>query len=289
MSIMKLIIVGSRYSEESKLLEQESLRQGWQVKVIPIKDVIFKNGLPKLGVFDAILFRAINQHIIPAKIIAKYAKNQGKVIIDELLAESDYDFNKSQMHAKLSFNQVPQPKTYQVFSLANLKLVLNLLSVPLMVKPVQSMRGKGIFRFDCKKDCFNFFKQNRNYNYLIQEWLSSKYYYRVFVINNKVLGAIKRLSLKCNNRPRIPLEQRSKKVILSSNLKNLALSASRACNIEIAGIDIMAKNKKFYVLEVNRAPRFIRFAQVTKFNPAKEIINYLHRKIMRQPAELAGK
>ena len=72
-------------------------------------------------------------------------------------------------------------------------------------------------------------------------------------------------------------------------MKNLALSASRACNIEIAGIDIMAKNKKCYVLEVNRAPRFIRFAHVTKFNPAKEIINYLHRKIMRQPAELAGK
>lgn len=277
---MKLIIIGSRCSEESKLLEQESLKQGWQVKTIPIKDIIFKNGLPKLGAFDAILFRAINQHVVPAKIIAKYAKERGKVIIDELLADSDYDFNKLQMHAKFSFNQVPQPAAYQIFSLANLKLVLNLLSVPLIVKPVQSMRGQGILRFDCKKNCFNFFKQNRKYNYLIQEWLSSKYYYRIFVINNKVLGAIKRLSLKCNNRPRIPLEQRSKKIILSSNLKNLALRASRACNIEIAGIDIMAKNKKFYVLEVNRSPRFIRFAQVTKSNPAKEIITYLHRKVV---------
>lgn len=277
---MKLIIIGSRCSEESKLLEQESLKQGWQVKTIPIKDIIFKNGLPKLGAFDAILFRAINQHVVPAKIIAKYAKERGKVIIDELLADSDYDFNKLQMHAKFSFNQVPQPAAYQIFSLANLKLVLNLLSVPLIVKPVQSMRGQGILRFDCKKNCFNFFKQNRKYNYLIQEWLSSKYYYRIFVINNKVLGAIKRLSLKCNNRPRISLEQRSKKIILSSNLKNLALRASRACNIEIAGIDIMAKNKKFYVLEVNRSPRFIRFAQVTKSNPAKEIITYLHRKVV---------
>ncbi|MFH1713547.1 MAG: ATP-grasp domain-containing protein [Candidatus Jacksonbacteria bacterium] len=277
---MKLIIIGSRCSIESQLLEQESLKIGWQVKVIPIKDVIFKNGLPNLGIFDAVLFRAINQHVVQAKIIAKYAKKRGKIIIDELLADSDYDFNKLQMHAKFSFNQVPQPTTFQIFSLANLKRVLNLLSVPLIVKPVQSMRGQGILRFDSKKDCFNFFKQNRKYNYLIQDWLSSKYYYRIFVINNKVLGAIKRLSLKCNSRPRIPLEQRSKKVILSSKLKNLALRASRACNIEIAGIDIMSKNKKFYVLEVNRSPRFTRFAQVTKSNPAKEIITYLHRKVI---------
>lgn len=279
---MRIIIIGSRYSQESKLLEQESLRQGWHVKILPIKDVIFKNGMPDLPVFDAILFRAINQHIVEAKIIAKYAKKQGKVIIDELLADSDYDFNKLQMHAKFSLNHVPQPATYQVFSLANLTQVLNLLSAPLIVKPVQSMRGKGILRFDCKRDCFNFFKQNRNYTYLIQEWLSSKYYYRVFVIKNKILGAIKRLSLKCNNRPQLPLKQRAKKAIISSNLKNLALCAVRACNIEIAGVDIMPKNRKLYVLEVNRSPRFTRFAQVTKSNPAKEIIDYLHRKIMHR-------
>lgn len=241
---MKLIIIGSRFSKESHLLKAEAIKQGHEAEIIPAKLFVF-------NAFDAILFRAINKHIDLAKKIAQKAKKQNKIIIDEAVAEKDFDFNKLKMHKKLAKEKIPQPETQS-------------LKTPILLKPIAGMRGKGIFYFD-------------NKNYFIQEFMPEKYYYRVFVIGSKVIGAIKRLALKCNNRPNLPLVKRSKKAALTPALKELALKAVKACDFEIAGVDIMA-NK---VLEVNRSPRFTRFMQVTGINIAQEIIRYLDEKHKR--------
>lgn len=288
---MKILIIGSAKSKESQLLRKAGQERDHSVKIISISDLIFEidQGLSiytKEGTnirnFQALLFRAISRHIIEAKIIAQYMLDKKRVVVDEILAKGNYEYHKFFMHHRLSAKKVLQPNTFYIARFDNLKTVAEKLKPPFIVKHIKEMRGRSNFRFDSEKELFDFFKQRKNQRlgrYIIQEWHPSEYYYRTLVVGNKVLGAIKRLSLHCQNRPQIPLSQRSKKAALWPALKEISLAATRAMDIELAGIDIMPdKRGRLQILEINRSPQFKRFIQTTGINAAEEVIKYLEEK-----------
>jgi len=286
---MKILIIGSPKSKESQLLKEAAAKRNHSVEIILLSKLIFK-GQQNLSIttpagldienFEAVLFRAISQHIIEAKIVAKYMKDKKRAVIDEILAQGNYEYHKFFMHSRLWARNIPQPFTFFVFNLDNLKTAIQKLKPPFIVKHIKEMRGQSNFRFDSEKQLFNFFKNKKRLGYyLIQEWYPAKYYYRSLVLGNKVLGVMKRLSLHCKNRPKIPLAQRSKKAVLSPALKKISLQASQALGIELAGLDIMPDSKgQLRVLEINRSPQFKRFSQVTGLNIAEEIIKYIEEK-----------
>ncbi len=288
---MKILIIGSTKSKESKLLKEEADKRNHSVEIIPLSKLIFK-GQKKLMIFtpngldiknfEAILFRAISKHVIEAKIIARYMKDKKRIVIDEILAKRNYEYHKFFMHSQLWAKNIPQPSTFFALNLNTIKKAVDELNPPFIVKHIKEMHGQGNFRFDSQEQLLDFFK-NKNHlgKYLIQEWYSSKYYYRTIILGNKVLGAIERLSLHCKNRPKIPLNQRSKKASLSSDLEKISLKATQAMGIELAGLDIMPDNKgHLRLLEINRSPQFKRFSQVTGLNIAKEIIKYIEGKVI---------
>ena len=286
---MKILIIGSPKSKESQLLKQAAIKKNHSVKIIPLTKLIF-SGRQSLLIttpagldiknFEAVLFRAISQHIIEAKIVARYMKNNKKKVIDEILAQGNYEYHKFFMHSRLWTKQIPQPTTFFIFNQANLKEVVKKIKSPFIVKHIKEMHGRSNFRFDSQKKLFDFFKEKERLgHYLIQEWYPAKYYYRTLVLGNNVLGAIERLSLHCQNRPNIPLAQRTKKAILSPALKKISLETTMALGIELSGLDIMPDKKgKLQILEINRSPKFKRFTQVTGINVAEEIIRYIERK-----------
>lgn len=279
---MKIAIIGSRKSEESQLLKEQAQKRNHQAEIIPLIDLIFKGHKEfsiiwqgqDISFFDIVLFRAIDKHPTEARIAAKYMNDKGKVVVDEILAKGSYKDTKLFSCLKLLKSGLPYPLTYQALSLEKIKEILGQIKTPIIIKNVDSMRGKDVFRFDKKEKALDFFSQKKKYHYLIQEWLSAQKYYRVFVVGNKVFGAMERLALKCKNRPDIPLEQKAKKTKLTPGLESLALRAAITAQIEIAGVDIMQGK----ILEVNRSPRFMRFMQVTDINVAKKIIIYLEEK-----------
>lgn len=288
---MKILIIGSPKSKESQLLKKAGQKRKHLVEIVPISELIFK-GWKSLSIqsqqgldiknFEAVLFRAISQHIIEAKIIAQYLKNQKRIIVDEILAKGNYEYHKFFMYSRLQAKNIPQPLTFFIFNLTSLKKIVKRIKPPFIIKHIKEMHGRGNFRLDSKKQLFDFFKQKKRGRlgyHLIQEWYPSQHYYRTIVLGSKVLGAMERVSLHCQNRPNIPLSQRSKKTELSPTLKKLSLKTAKALGIELAGLDIMPdKKNRLRVLEINRSPQFKRFAQVTGLNLAKEIIKYLEQK-----------
>ena len=56
-----------------------------------------------------------------------------------------------------------------------------------------------------------------------------------------------------------------------------AVAAAKACGIEVAGVDVVFKEgvKDPYFWEVNRAPNYTRFEEVTGINVAEEIVKFL--------------
>ncbi|MFH1461182.1 MAG: hypothetical protein ABIF84_02060 [Patescibacteria group bacterium] len=286
---MKLLIIGSPRSKESQLLKEASEKRSHLVKIIPIAELIFK-GEKTLSIrarqgldiknFEAVLFRAINRHIIEAKIIAQYMKDKKRVVVDEVLANGNYECHKFFTHSRLWAKQIFQPTTFFIFNPVNLKEVVRKIKPPFIVKHIKGMRGRSNFRFNSQKELFDFFKKKERLGrYLIQEWYPAKYYYRTLVLGSKVLGAMKRLSLHCQDRPKIPLSQRSKKARLSDGLKKISLRTAKAMKIELAGLDIMPDSHgRLRVLEINRSPQFRRFSRVTGIEVAEEIIKYLEKK-----------
>jgi ribosomal protein S6--L-glutamate ligase len=286
---MKILVIGSSKSKESQLLKQEAEKRNHSVEIIPLSKLIF-NGRKSLSIitsagldiknFEAVLFRAISQHIIEAKIVAQYMKDKKRKVIDEILAQGNYEYHKFFMHSRLWAQNIPQPLTFFVLNLDGVKTAIQKLKPPIIVKHIKEMHGRSNFRFDSKKQVFDFFKKkNCLGNYLIQEWYPAKYYYRTLVLGNKVLGVMKRLSIHCQDRPDIPLSQRSKKAVLSPALEKISLQTTQALGIELAGLDIMPDSKgQLRVLEINRSPQFKRFTQVTGLNVAEEIIKYIEEK-----------
>ncbi len=286
---MKILIIGSDKSKESQILKEAALKRGHQLKIIPLAKLIFQ-GQENLVIttpagldiknFEAILFRAISRHIIEAKIVAQYMGDNKRKVIDEILAQGNYEYHKFFMHSRLWTKQIPQPTTFFILNSANLKEVARKIKPPFIIKHIKEMRGRSNFRFDSQEELFNFFKKKERLGrYLIQEWYPAKYYYRTLVLGNKVLGAMERLSLHCQDRPKIPLSQRAKKVSLSPSLKKISLEATQALGIELAGLDIMPDKKgQLRILEINRSPQFKRFTQVTGLNVAEEIIKYIEKK-----------
>lgn len=286
---MKILIIGNSQSKENQLLKKEARARKHQVKIISIADLIFsgkKNLLittnqgQNIANFDAVLFRAINRHIIEAEIIAQYMREYGRIVVDEILARGNYQYHKFFMHSRLWQRQIPQPLTFYPLNFRNFRKIAQKIKIPVVVKHIKEMHGRSNFRFDNKKQLLNFFKNKKRLGqYLIQEWYASPYYYRTLVIGNKVLGTMERLSLHCQNRPSLPLSQRSKKARLSPDLKKISLAATKALGIEFAGLDIMPDSQgHLRVLEINRSPRFKRFTQITGINVAQKVIEYLEKK-----------
>ena len=289
---MKLLIIGSRKAWESKKILKEAKKKGHIVHIIPITELVLKEekGCIKdkvfsknknLSFYDAVIFRAINRHINEAGVIARYMKRLGKIIVDEIVAEYVYDFHKLLMHDRLSKKNIPQPITYQPLGFKGLKVVLEKLKPPFIVKDVKGMKRKKAYCFKSKKDVLSFFKKENNFNFLIQKLVTGEKHYRIIVLGKKALEtAIERYS-KVDDNANISLSKNAKEVKLNDNIKNISLKTAFAANTEIAGIDVMFDKNKPIVIEINRAPCFQLFQKTTKINVAKKIVEYIENKLKK--------
>jgi glutathione synthase/RimK-type ligase-like ATP-grasp enzyme len=85
------------------------------------------------------------------------------------------------------------------------------------------------------------------------------------------------LSPKANKNPGnlgdiSPQEGRTSDVLIS-----LAESASKLLGRELAKVDILESQGKFYILEVNRFPGLKSFEELTKYNAIRDFISYLQK------------
>jgi ribosomal protein S6--L-glutamate ligase len=117
---------------------------------------------------------------------------------------------------------------------------------------------------------------NDGRRYLAQEYIKNDGDYRVIVMGNKVLGAMKR-SRQVEGEFRNNFSRGGKVEVawLSEEAKALCVRAASACGLAIAGVDLVFEddnpNKPMF-WEVNRGPQFKGFMQATGIDVPREII-----------------
>lgn len=288
---MNLMLIGSPDAVESQLTLEAAHKRGHQATGIHIYDLYFevkdgvftvkhRDGIDLLD-YDVFIFRGISSstpeksQLFNALILAKYLYDHGKRVVDEKLA-TDRIFPTKVPYTRTK-NNIPVPDTVFTLGINVTKDYLKKAKYPLIVKSIAGSKGRGVFLANDYKEALNIISENEGKRFLFQEYIPTRFDVRVFVIGGKILGAMRRDAADDDFRSNIAQGGQASVYDIDSNpkLKEVALEACKAANMEIAGVDIMINEDKYYVLEVNRSPQFRGLTEALHIDVADEIIKYL--------------
>lgn len=154
---------------------------------------------------------------------------------------------------------------------------------PLIIKLLEGTQGKGVVLAETKKaaeSVINAFK-SLNANILVQEFIKEAdgKDIRCFVIDNKVVATIQREAPPGEFRANIHLGGTASVIKATSEEKKLALKATKAMGLHIAGVDIIRSSKGPLLLEVNSSPGLEGIETATDKDLAILIIKSIERKL----------
>jgi ribosomal protein S6--L-glutamate ligase len=109
------------------------------------------------------------------------------------------------------------------------------------------------------------------------------YDYRVFVVGEQVIGAMKRVSSYWKTNIAQGAQGIAVKAEEEPEVYELALKATRILGLEYAGVDIAydTSTQKYFVLEVNAFPHWEGLRRATGVNPPDFIVEYVVNKAKR--------
>ena len=154
---------------------------------------------------------------------------------------------------------------------------------PLIVKLLEGTQGKGVVLAETKKaaeSVINAFK-SLNANILVQEFIkeANGKDIRLFVIDGKVVASIQREALPGEFRANIHLGGTASVIKVTPDEKKIAIKATKAMGLKVAGVDIIRSSKGPLLLEVNSSPGLEGIEGATDKDIAGEMIRAIEKNI----------
>jgi gamma-F420-2:alpha-L-glutamate ligase len=178
---------------------------------------------------------------------------------------------------------LPTPKTMLVRFPVDSNHVAKQIGFPCVVKVVTGSFGQGVYLSkdaDSFKDLMELVKSLRGTTSIIlQEFIDQKAGtdIRVWVIGDRVVGAMLRSSTDGSFKANISRGGRGEPFEVDDNLKFLALKTAEALDLDIAGIDFLFDKDGYKICEANSAPGFEGFEFYCNQNIAKEVIDFCNK------------
>jgi ribosomal protein S6--L-glutamate ligase len=151
------------------------------------------------------------------------------------------------------------------------------LSPPLVMKLLSGTQGIGVMRVRDAKEAGPIIDTLSELDQMIclQKFLPNPGEdIRVFVIDGKIIGAMKRKAAPHEWRSNIHIGGQGIAHKPSKAEAETSLKAAEAVGVEIAGVDIISVDEVPYVIEVNASPGFQGLLGATGINAAEEIAKY---------------
>jgi len=105
---------------------------------------------------------------------------------------------------------------------------------------------------------------------------------RCFVIGGRVVAAMQRVGQNGEFRANCHRGATAEKVILTEQEKQIALNATKALGLDVAGVDLIRSVNGPLVLEVNASPGLEMIEKTSGINIALQMILYLEQKTRNQ-------
>jgi RimK family alpha-L-glutamate ligase len=201
-------------------------------------------------------------------------------------SSSSIKIGRDKFHThQIWFNKsIPTPKTmlFNTFPI-NIDFVEREIGFPCVIKPNPGSYGDGIHVCKTRQEFEDHMHMLHHVTIgktlMIQELIPDHAGtdLRVFVVNGKVLGAMRRVSPRINDiRVLVHGEYGFRENYkLTDEIEDIALRAVNAIGLEIAGVDLLFSNDGFKVCEVNVCPGFGTFEKYCEINVAKAIVDFV--------------
>lgn len=180
----------------------------------------------------------------------------------------------------LARSSVGMPKTvFTNYSKETQTIIDSVGGAPLIVKLLEGTQGYGVVLAPTQKaaesiiEAFHSMKARVIVQEFIQEAKGADI--RAFVVNNKVVGAMKRQGKDGEFRSNLHQGGTATAIKLSKLEREAALTAARAMNLAVAGVDLLQSDRGPLVLEVNSSPGIQGIEISTKKDIAAEIVMYV--------------
>ena len=156
-------------------------------------------------------------------------------------------------------------------------------SKPIIIKLLEGTQGLGVVLAETRKaaesvlEAFNGLEARVVLQEFIAEAKGADV--RAFVIDGRVVGAMKRQAKEGEFRSNLHRGGTAKIIRLTDEEETAAIKAARVMGLGIAGVDMLQSDRGPLILEVNSSPGLEGIEQATKRDIAREIIRYVERHV----------
>ncbi|WP_291778986.1 30S ribosomal protein S6--L-glutamate ligase [Cecembia sp.] len=154
---------------------------------------------------------------------------------------------------------------------------------PLIIKLLEGTQGLGVVLAETKKagqsviEAFHGLKARIIVQEFIKEAKGADI--RAFVVNGKVVGAMKRQGAEGEFRSNLHRGGMATVIRLSKAERIAALGAAKALGLDIAGVDMLQSERGPLILEVNSSPGLEGIEKATGINIAGEIVKFIEEAV----------
>ncbi len=287
---MKIAILstnGKLYSHQRLIQEGES--RGHEMVVInPLlcymnvnaasPSVHYKGG-QRLECFDAVIPRIGASNTFYGTAVLRHFEAMGVYTVNTSLsiARSRDKFRSLQLLARKG---IPMPLTGFAQSPDNTEDLIQLVGgSPVVIKLLEGTQGRGVMLADSHQSAvsiINAFK-GMGANILVQQYIeeSRGTDIRCFVIGGKVVASMERKAKEGEFRANIHQGGSSRKVRLTPQERSIAVAATKAMGLMVAGVDLVRSKHGPLVLEINSSPGLEGIEKATRVDVARKIIDYV--------------
>jgi RimK family alpha-L-glutamate ligase len=149
-----------------------------------------------------------------------------------------------------------------------------------VVKPLFGSEGRGMVRvtdIEIAWRTFRTLERLQSVLYVQQFIAHPGWDLRVFILGGRVIAAMRRFA-RDDWRTNVAQGGRAESATLTREEEILALSAARAVDVDVAGVDLLPDSKGgYYVLEVNAVPGWRALGPATGVDVAREIVRFLEK------------
>lgn len=217
------------------------------------------------------------------QIISRYFERRQKTLVLNSASARALAKDKLMSLQKLSYKNMPIPKSILARFPLNIKFIEKQIKYPLIVKKSEGSEGKGIILCENRtqlEDLLEMLEDSadtKNQNFILQEFISEKkgQDLRVFVIGGRAIGAMLRKGKNGDFKANYSGGGSVKPYKLNPEIEWLAVESANIMGLDIAGVDILFDKNGYRICEVNASPYFEGFEKATGINVPVEIFNYI--------------
>jgi len=174
------------------------------------------------------------------------------------------------------------------------KLIDNLIKqvggAPVVIKLLEGTQGIGVVLAETKKAATSVIEAfyGLKANILVQEFIKEAggADIRAFVVNGKVVGAMKRQGAEGEFRSNLHRGGTSVNIKLKRAYKKAAVDAAKAMGLNVAGVDMLESERGPLILEVNSSPGLRGIEEATGIDIASQVIEYIETSSQKPKAKV---